>query len=70
MRAALANFQTLPLEDAARQLLAKLGYKSDKFTKHIRNIFEVDELAEQAVCANYARTASDGKNLPDRLLQP
>lgn len=23
---ALANFQTLPLKDAARQLLAKLGY--------------------------------------------
>ena len=30
-------------------------------TKHIRNIFEDDELVEQAVCANYARTASDGK---------
>lgn len=31
MRSALANFQTLPLKDAARQLLSKLGYKSDKF---------------------------------------
>ena len=31
MKSALANFQTLPLKDAARQLLAKLGYKSDKF---------------------------------------
>ncbi len=31
MKAALANFQTLPLKDAARQLLTKLGYKSDKF---------------------------------------
>lgn len=31
MKSALANFQTLPLEDAARQLLAKLGYNSDKF---------------------------------------
>lgn len=31
MRSALANFQTLSLKDAARQLLAKLGYKSDKF---------------------------------------
>jgi adenine-specific DNA-methyltransferase len=31
MRSALANFQTLPLKDAARQLLAKLGYKSEKF---------------------------------------
>jgi adenine-specific DNA-methyltransferase len=31
MKSALASFQTLPLKDAARQLLAKLGYKSDKF---------------------------------------
>ena len=31
MKAALANFQSLPLKDAARQLLATLGYKSDKF---------------------------------------
>ncbi len=31
MKATLANFQSLPLKDAARQLLAKLGYKSDKF---------------------------------------
>ena len=31
MKAALANFQSRPLKDAARQLLAKLGYKSDKF---------------------------------------
>ncbi|MEP6670302.1 MAG: hypothetical protein ABJF10_14170, partial [Chthoniobacter sp.] len=31
MKSELANFQTLPLKDAARQLLAKLGYKSDKF---------------------------------------
>ncbi len=31
MKSALANFQTLPLKDAARQLLGKLGYKSDKF---------------------------------------
>ena len=27
----IANFQTLALKDAARQLLAKLGYQSDKF---------------------------------------
>lgn len=31
MKFALASFQTLPLKDAARQLLAKLGYKSEKF---------------------------------------
>jgi hypothetical protein len=29
-------------------------------TKHIRNIFEEGELVEEAVCANYARTAADG----------
>ena len=31
MISSLANFQTLPLKDAARQFLARLGYKSDKF---------------------------------------
>jgi REP element-mobilizing transposase RayT len=31
MKSALANFQNLPLKAAARQLLAKLGYQSDKF---------------------------------------
>lgn len=31
MKSTLSNFQTLPLKDAARHLLAKLGYKSDKF---------------------------------------
>jgi hypothetical protein len=30
-------------------------------TKHIRNIFAEGELAEEAVCANYAHTAADGK---------
>ena len=30
MKAALSNFQSLPLKEAARQLLAKLGYKSDR----------------------------------------
>jgi hypothetical protein len=30
-------------------------------TKHIRNIFEEGELVEEAVCANYAQTATDGK---------
>ena len=31
MKSALANFQTLPLKDAARQIRAKLGYQSNKF---------------------------------------
>ena len=30
-------------------------------TKHIRNIFEEGELVQEAVCANHARTAADGK---------
>jgi hypothetical protein len=30
-------------------------------TKHIRNIFEEGELLEEAVCANHAHTAADGK---------
>jgi len=30
-------------------------------TKHIRNIFEEGKLVEESVCANYARTAADGK---------
>lgn len=30
-------------------------------TKHIRNLFEEGELVEEAVCANFARTAADGK---------
>ncbi|MFM2197966.1 MAG: hypothetical protein RLZZ505_1398 [Verrucomicrobiota bacterium] len=32
-------------------------------TKHIRNIFEEGELAEEAVCANYARTAADASRM-------
>jgi predicted RNA methylase len=31
MKTALANFQSLPLKDAARQFLSILGYKSDRF---------------------------------------
>jgi len=31
-------------------------------TKHLKNIFESHELEENSVCANYAQTASDGKN--------
>ncbi len=31
MKSALANFQTIPLKEASRQLLAKLGYQSDKY---------------------------------------
>ena len=30
-------------------------------TKHLRNIFETEELKENSVCANFAHTAADGK---------
>jgi len=30
-------------------------------TKHIRNVFGESELEEASVCANFARTAADGK---------
>ena len=30
-KSALPSFQTLPLKEASRELLAELGYKSDKF---------------------------------------
>ena len=41
-------------------------------TKHIRNIFEEGELVEEAVCANYARTAADGNRIVqiERRLNP
>lgn len=31
-------------------------------TKHLGNIFASDELKEEAVCAKFAHTATDGKN--------
>jgi hypothetical protein len=31
-------------------------------TKHLKNIFETNELSENSVCAIFAHTASDGKN--------
>lgn len=31
-------------------------------TKHLRNVFRDGELVEEAVCANFAHTAADGKN--------
>ncbi len=30
-------------------------------TKHLKNIFQTGELEEESVCANFARTAADGK---------
>lgn len=36
-------------------------------TKHLRNIFRNEELDEEAVCANFAHTASDGKTYQTRF---
>jgi hypothetical protein len=37
------------------------GVERSVVTKHIRNIFKDKELDENAVCANFAHTAEDGK---------
>ncbi len=37
------------------------GVERSVVTKHLKNIFESGELAENSVCANFARTAGDGK---------
>ncbi len=57
MKSALANFQTLPLKDAARQLLAKLGY----FPEHMaeRDLLFHDTLAPHL--AAYAPEASEAQ---------
>ena len=38
------------------------GVDRSVITKHLRNIFESNELQENSVCANFAHTADDGKN--------
>ena len=37
------------------------GVERTVVTKHLKNIFETNELQEVSVCANIAHTASDGK---------
>ena len=46
-------------------------FQRDKSTisRHIKNVFEDGELVRNSVVANFATTASDGKNLSSRLLQ-
>jgi hypothetical protein len=45
-----------------QQKIADLfGIDRSVVTKHLRNIFISNELSEEAVCANFAHTASDGK---------
>jgi hypothetical protein len=38
------------------------GVDRTVITKHLKKIFEVNELEEDSVCANFAHTAQDGKN--------
>lgn len=44
------------------QMALLFGRKRSVITKHLRNVFKEDELAEEAVCAKYAHTAQDGKS--------
>lgn len=43
------------------QMCELFGRERSVITKHIRNVFKEGELLENAVCANFAQTASDGK---------
>ena len=43
------------------QIALLFGVKHPAITKHIRNIFAIQELEEMAVCSILERTASDGK---------
>lgn len=43
------------------QLAEVFGRERSVITRHLRNIFREEELQENAVCANFAHTAADGK---------
>ena len=47
-------------------------FQRDKsvISRHIKNVFEEDELVRNSVVAEYATTAADGKSLPGRVLRP
>lgn len=49
---------------ATQDMIAQL-YTIDRsgITKHLKNIFDDKELSEKSVCAKFARTAADGKNI-------
>lgn len=44
------------------QIAALFGVKRPAITKHIRNIYAIQELEEHSVCSILERTASDGKS--------
>ncbi len=39
-------------------------------TKHLRNVFREEQLEESSVCANFARTAGDGKTYQTQPERP
>ncbi len=43
------------------QMTVLFGRERSVITKHIRNVFSESELEQEAVCANFAHTANDGK---------
>jgi hypothetical protein len=43
------------------QMAELFGRERSVVTKHLRNAFREGELEESSVCANFARTAGDGK---------
>lgn len=43
------------------QMAELFGRERSVITKHLRNVFREEELEENSVCANFARTANDGK---------
>lgn len=43
------------------QMAELFGRERSVITKHLRNVFREEELEEISVCANFARTAEDGK---------
>lgn len=49
------------------QMAALFERERSVITKHLRNVFREAELDEEAVCANFAHTASDGKTYQTRF---
>ena len=43
------------------QMAELFGRERSVITKHINNVFKESELVREAVCANFAHTAQDGK---------
>ncbi len=46
------------------------GVDRTVISKYLKNIFESFELQQDSVCAKFAHTAEDGKNIQYAILQP